>query len=151
MDGETFKRVESDLRKVATKYSGSAVGSESILGEHLNDAANLLRESLVRSSPATVREQLKRADTAWAIFKRMQGASVRRATGDGTFTPGDLLQTIKSQDKSTTMTGVTLPGSAPVTVLVRHLSSGVASFARGCPAERPIRALFGDAHGRSRH
>lgn len=96
--GAALKQTMSDIRQLANQYrSGST--SERMLAYRLDDVNGALRKAMVRQNPQFA-DELRRVDSGWAMFTRMQDASIRRATSEGTFTPADLLQTIKSKDKS---------------------------------------------------
>lgn len=89
MDGKTFKLVESDLSGLSHDYR-SGRGSEKILSDAIDQINDVLRANMERNSPPGIRQQLRQANTAWATYKRIEGASQQRPTSLGVFTPGDL-------------------------------------------------------------
>lgn len=91
MDGWTFKEVESELSRLARNYHQSPSPFHRDIGDAINSYLGEIRENMERHSAPSVRPDLKRLNTAWAMFKRVQEASTRRPTGGGVFTPGDLL------------------------------------------------------------
>lgn len=95
MDGRTFKEVESELSGLSRKYHQSQDGAQHILGDAIDELNGALRDNMERNSPEHVRPELKRANSAWAAYKRLEGASERRPTSLGIFTPGDLEQAVK--------------------------------------------------------
>jgi hypothetical protein len=94
MDGRTFKLVESDLTGLAAKYRRGD-GAQQILADAIDQVNGALLDNLERTSPASVRPDLKKANTAWAIFKRAEAASTRRSGSLGVFNTNDLLQSVK--------------------------------------------------------
>ena len=97
--GAGVKRTMSDLRAIADKYRSSSVGSEREMARHLDNVSASLRAALERQNPQ-LSQQLKNIDYGWAMFARAQQAATRRATSEQIFTPADLLQVVKSQDKT---------------------------------------------------
>lgn len=97
--GAALKQTMSDIRQLANGYRGSGSTSERMLAYRLDDVNAALRKAMIRQNPQ-FSDDLRKVDAGWAMFTRMQDASTRRATSEGTFTPADLLQTIKSKDKS---------------------------------------------------
>ena len=97
--GPTLKETESSLRAIADNYRSSADPAQRNMAYLIDDARGALRDALERQNPGQAKE-LQKIDTAYAMFARAQGAASRRATSEGVFTPNDLLQTIKQQDKS---------------------------------------------------
>ncbi len=87
MDGETFKQVERLLGRRASSYVGT---NDQELGEALYQTQKVLRDRLAVENPR-VAPELQKINESWAMWVRMRDASNRRATGDGMFTPVDLL------------------------------------------------------------
>jgi hypothetical protein len=100
MDGQTFKKVESELRRKARGYQGDPTSEERDLGKLVDDAANALRESVNRHSPPEVVRDLRKADTGWAVFKRLQRATAYAGHPDGVYTPKELRTAIRTKDTS---------------------------------------------------
>lgn len=99
MDGQTLKQVESELGHLASQYQTSADAAHRQLGQALSQAKMNIVASLQRQNPEKAVE-LGRINSAYAMFTRMQGAAARRAGSEGVFTPMDLLQSIKSMDRT---------------------------------------------------
>lgn len=99
MDGETFKEVESELTYLAGVYRSSNDPAQRLLGQRIGDMTGLLRDQLERSNPAVAGE-LRRLNTAWAAFTRLESAAANRAGSGGVFTPGDLATSVKKMDRS---------------------------------------------------
>ena len=100
MDGRTFKEVESKLSQEARRRGGDQDSDVRELGKILRDTKDRLHEQMITSSPPEVAAQLRAADQSWAMFKRVQNASVRAAHRDGLIAPGDLVTAVKVTDKS---------------------------------------------------
>jgi hypothetical protein len=100
VDGRTFKMVESQLSRQARGLKGSADYNMRATGELLDDVLDSIRSAAERSSGKAVQARLRKVNEAWAIFTRVQDASVRRAASGGVFTPMDLMQAVKKGDRS---------------------------------------------------
>lgn len=99
MLGDNLKLVESELGYLSRRYRASGLVSQQQLGDALREAQQLVRENLERTNPAEA-DQLRAINRAWSRFMPVEDASIRRATSDGIFTPGDLLQAIKTDDQT---------------------------------------------------
>jgi hypothetical protein len=99
MAGEDFKRVDSELSYEARQYLKSQNPEHVGLGQALTEARAVLRNTLERTNPAHEKE-LRELNSAWAIYKRAEGASVRRLSSGGVFMPSDLLADIKKNTSS---------------------------------------------------
>jgi hypothetical protein len=97
--GPTLKETESALRNIADNYRGSQDPGARNMAMRIDDIRGALRDALMRQNPQSA-DLLSKIDKGYAMFIRAQGAAARRATSEGVFTPNDLLQTIKSQDKT---------------------------------------------------
>lgn len=100
IDGSTFKQIESELTHLSSVYKSSGDAAHRELGAAIQDVVTNLRENLERSSDPSVREELKKINTSWAMLTRLESAAARRAGSGGVFTTGDMLQAVKSGDKS---------------------------------------------------
>ena len=98
MTAETFKRVDSELGNIASKYQGSAVASEKELGDAVAQLGALLKQQAGRSNPQAA-QALKAADTAYANLVRVEGAANKSVTSE-LFTPGQLASTVRQADAS---------------------------------------------------
>lgn len=104
INGEQFKRIESDLTRIASEYRASADPDHRIFAHRLDEVKLALRSQLARVNPE-VAEELSSINAGYAKLVRAQGAAARRASSLGLFTPSDLLQTIKSLDGTVRKTG----------------------------------------------
>lgn len=100
MEEHDFKSTESWLRRQARGYRGNRDFEDRQLGDRFDDLANALRRSVERHSPPGTVAALKRVDTGWAVFKRLQRASAQAGRPDGTFTPKELATSIRVLDRS---------------------------------------------------
>jgi hypothetical protein len=71
----------------------------------LDDVLDVVTDAAERHSAPGVREQLKKVNTGYAIFTRIQDAATRRiatqpGAAPGTFTPGDLVAAVKKGDRT---------------------------------------------------
>jgi hypothetical protein len=94
MDGKTFKAVDSELGHVARQNIKSLDPAQRELGYALDDLRGSMRDSLERTNPDKAKE-LRSVNTAWAMYSRIQAASIAKAASGGVFTPSDLLGAIK--------------------------------------------------------
>jgi hypothetical protein len=100
MSGQELKAAESELGALAKRYSTSALASERDLGDVFRDAQHSIRDALQRQNPQ-VADELRNINQSYAMFKRIQAASGRRAGAgkdEGVFTPMDLAAAVKSKD-----------------------------------------------------
>lgn len=97
--GSSFKAMDSELGNLASKYSKSAVASESELGDAFKQLQSLLREQLVRSNPGVAKE-LKAADAGWANLVRIEGAAGAAKNTEGIFSPAQLNNAARTADSS---------------------------------------------------
>lgn len=100
MNGQDFKDMESAISQAAATWKGSPDPAHRELGRALGASLGALRDNLERTSDPSVRQELKKVNSAWAAFVRLQGAATQRATSEGVFTPGDLLQSAKKADRT---------------------------------------------------
>ena len=99
MDGQSFKDAESELTHFANNYRGSPNPQQRDLAYAIDGVTKAMRSGLERSNPAQA-QQLANINSGYAMFSRMRSAATRRVTSGGVFTPNDLLNAIKTGDKS---------------------------------------------------
>jgi hypothetical protein len=97
IDGETYKIIEEDLKKIIGDYKGST-GSEATIGRAYQQALADIRESLGRNNPQFA-DELAKINTGYANFARIRAAGSRAGTSE-TFTPNQLSAAVRSADKS---------------------------------------------------
>lgn len=99
MTAETFKKVDSEIGSLASRYSKSSVASEQELGDAFTQLQALLKQQVVRGNPKAA-EALAKADEGWANLVRIEGAAKIGKNADGLFTPGQLNTAIQTADSS---------------------------------------------------
>jgi hypothetical protein len=99
MTGETFKGVESELRRQASGLMKDPSWDNQELGRVLNDALRVSREALARTNP-TEASRLAALNEAYARFTRLRDAMTKLGAADGIFTPAQLVNAVKSMDRS---------------------------------------------------
>jgi hypothetical protein len=100
MTAQTFKDVESELGRLATKYGADASADKQLLGDAIQETQAALRSLLERSAGPQYAGEVKAANAAWAQFKRLQRASTSLGAEDGVFNPEQYLNAVKALDKS---------------------------------------------------
>jgi hypothetical protein len=100
MDGRTFKQVESELTAMIGPLRSSQDAAQKQLGSALGEVRDIMRSTLERSNPGSA-DTLASINRAYAGLSRVEDASMRRATPDGIFTPGDLTQAVKAAARRT--------------------------------------------------
>ena len=96
---ETFKKVDSELGQLASRYGKSTMASEQELGDALRQLQTLLRDQAARQSPEFAKA-LKASDAGWANLVRIEGASKAAKNAEGIFTPAQLNTAIQAADDS---------------------------------------------------
>jgi hypothetical protein len=99
MSGETLKQVESELGRRVRGYMGSAEFDTRQLGDALREAQAALRRAVERQNPAEA-PALQAINEGWANFVRLQSAASMLGAKDGVFSPAQLLNAVKSADRS---------------------------------------------------
>ena len=97
MGGEVLKSVQSELSHFAREYGRSGDAAQRQLGHAVEEMNEHIRDALQRQNPQAA-QRLRDIGAAYAAFVRIENAASRRPTGDGRFTPGDLLAAIKGAD-----------------------------------------------------
>jgi hypothetical protein len=96
MNGQVFKKMESTLSRRAASFHGT---NDRELGEALDNVLAGLRAEVANQNPQFAGE-LQNINAGWAMYARMRAAAARRATSDSIFTPADLLQSVRTGDRS---------------------------------------------------
>lgn len=94
IDGYIYKQVESELSYLGRTYGKSDSPDHRLFADAIGDLQGAMRDALERANPDHAAE-LRDLNGAWAAFKRAQGASIRRVSSNGVFSPADLLADIK--------------------------------------------------------
>lgn len=96
MSGKKMKALDETLRRQIERYKVGAPDDRA-LADALGDLRGHLRAMVRRSNPVAAK-RLQAIDTGWAHLARLEKAAA--GTADGTFTPKQLAQAIRSSDKS---------------------------------------------------
>lgn len=97
--GETFKRMTSELGRMARQYRGSSVASERDLGSAFQELQRSLRQTLSRVNPDHAAD-LAKADSAYALMLRVENAAGRAGSKEGVFSPAALRGAVRQMDTS---------------------------------------------------
>lgn len=98
ISGQLAQAKKQDIAQLAEAYK-KATGSERILGEALGDLQAVYMNTLRNQNPKYAAE-LKKADSAFADFVRVQTAMAKTKGEEAVFTPNQLAQAVREQDKS---------------------------------------------------
>lgn len=96
---EAFKKVDSELEVIASRYGKSSVASEQEAGDAIKQLRTILKEQAARSDPAAA-AKLAKADAGWANLVRVEGAAKSAKNNDGVFTPAQLNMAAQTADQS---------------------------------------------------
>ena len=99
MDGETFKRVESELSHQSRRFIKSEDPDQQALGEAIGEVADLLRDAHMVQNPAKAAE-LQAVNHAYRLYVTAERGAGRRTTSDGVMTPADFMAGLKAMDSS---------------------------------------------------
>lgn len=99
MLGSTYKDVDSELGKIASRYGKSQMASEQEYGDAVKQLQSLLNQQMRRTNP-NVAQQLQGIDEGWANLVRVEGAAKAAHNAEGVFTPAQLNAAIRGADDS---------------------------------------------------
>ena len=99
LDGQTFKGIESDLRKKASNYLNSAVASEREIGEALSGVLGVMKKELYFQNPKQT-PQLRRVDSAYSDLSVINIAAANSGADSGVFTPKQFSTAVRQADKT---------------------------------------------------
>lgn len=97
IDGQAYKKIESDLRKEAVKYVNSANAADKSVGEALFSALDSLKEGLKKQNPKMT-PQLRRIDSAYGDIAVMRTAAANSGAVNGVFTPKQYQTAVRQRD-----------------------------------------------------
>jgi hypothetical protein len=100
MLGPTYKKVDSEIGRLASTYGKSATASEAELGDAFAQLRDLLKQQAFRTNPKAA-QALAKADEGWANLVRIEAAGKSAKNAEGVFTPGQLNAAVSSADQST--------------------------------------------------
>lgn len=99
MDGETFKRVESELTAQIGRFSGATDPDQRAVGQILGTVRDELREAAARQNPEFAASKGK-IDRGYATLVQAETAASKAGTEGGMFTPKQFEAAIRAGDKS---------------------------------------------------
>jgi hypothetical protein len=97
LDGQTYKGIESDLRKKASNYANSATASEREIGDALTEVLGVLKKELYFQNPKQT-SQLRRVDSAFSDLAVVNVAAANSGAANGVFTPKQFSTAVRQQD-----------------------------------------------------
>lgn len=95
--GTTYKQIESDLRKEASKYLNSASASDRNVGEALQNVLKTFKDELKSQNPKWT-SSLRRIDSAYGDLSIMSKAAANTGAENGVFTPKQYQLAVKQLD-----------------------------------------------------
>lgn len=99
IDGQTYKGIESDLRKKASNYANSATASEREVGEALTDVLGAIKKELYSQNPKQT-SKLRRIDSAYSDLSVINVAAANSGAENGVFTPKQFSTAVRQQDQT---------------------------------------------------
>jgi hypothetical protein len=99
LDGQTYKGIESDLRKKASNYSNSSTASEREVGEALTDVLGVIKKELYFQNPKQT-SKLRRIDSAYSDLSVINVAAANSGADNGVFTPKQYSTAVRQQDQT---------------------------------------------------
>ena len=99
MLGTTYKDVDSELGRIASRYGKSQTASEQEYGDAVKQLQSLLNQQMRRTNPQVART-LQGIDEGWANLVRVEGAAKAAHNAEGVFTPAQLNAAIRGADDS---------------------------------------------------
>lgn len=110
MTGEAFKVLESDLSRLAARFSGSQQAHDQILGDAFTDLLTAMRGGLARTNQGVqvnvngsmidAGQRLRDLNLAWAKLVRLERASGGLGATEGVFSPAQMLNAVRAGDAS---------------------------------------------------
>ena len=97
IDGQTFKGIESDLRKKASNYTNSTTASEREVGQALSDVLGVLKKELYSQNPKQT-PQLRSVDSAYGDLSVINIAAANSGAQSGVFTPKQFSTAVRQAD-----------------------------------------------------
>lgn len=98
MSGESLKAVEESLGKIAKGYRGDASFDKRQLGDALEEALHVVRQTVERSTP-DLADQLRQINTGYANYAILRKAGSMAGADDGV-SPAQLASAIRNLDQS---------------------------------------------------
>jgi hypothetical protein len=99
IDGQTYKGIESDLRKKASNYANSATASEREVGDALTEVLGAIKKELYFQNPKQT-SKLRRIDSAYSDLSVINVAAANSGADNGVFTPKQFSTAVRQQDQT---------------------------------------------------
>lgn len=99
MGGESFKKIEADLKTYAQKFLRDPDTNNRDMGAALGELLSSFRSGLIRNNPAQA-PKLKAINEGWANYVRLNKAAASRGADEGVFTPAQLRAAVHAEDKT---------------------------------------------------
>lgn len=99
IDGQTYKGIESDLRKKASNYANSTLASEREVGDALTDVLGAIKKELYFQNPKQT-SKLRRIDSAYSDLSVINVAAANSGADNGVFTPKQFSTAVRQQDQT---------------------------------------------------
>jgi hypothetical protein len=97
IDGQTYKGIESDLRKKASNYANSGNASEKEIGDALSNVLGVIKKELYAQNPKQT-PKLRRIDSAYGDLAVINVAAANSGAASGVFTPKQFSTAVRQQD-----------------------------------------------------
>jgi hypothetical protein len=120
ISGNKAQAVKQDLAKLSGTYS-AGTGSTKLLGDAFKDLEGFYMNTLRNQNPKYASD-LKKADSAYRDFVRVQTAMAKTRGEEGVFTPAQLESAVRQQDRSARK-GAFARGAAPMQELSGRATS----------------------------
>ena len=99
IDGQTYKGIESDLRKKASNYLNGASASQKEIGAALTDVLGAIKKELYFQNPKQT-SKLRRIDSAYSDLSVINVAAANSGAENGVFTPKQFSTAVRQQDQT---------------------------------------------------
>jgi len=98
MSGESFKKVQSEMRRLGRDYLKSQDPDQRQVGALVSQLGRNLTDMLGRQN-RTAATALRQVDDAYAGFLRVERAAASTGAREGVFTPAQLNQSVRAMDR----------------------------------------------------
>jgi hypothetical protein len=99
LDGPTYQTIRSDLGRQASNHLASSAVAEREIGEGLIGLQRAVDALMARQNPAAA-PQIMSANAAYSTLQRLNAASGSVGAVDGVFSPAQLQNAVRTQDRS---------------------------------------------------
>lgn len=100
LTGRELKAMQENLTRTISDYRSSTSPGERDMARYFDRVKTIIRSELTAQNEKFA-PKLKAIDNAYAMWTRIENAATRRTGSEAVFTPMDMLQSIKSADKTT--------------------------------------------------